>query len=114
MKLFSSLFISLFLLLSLQSYAQVPDNNVKDIFTINTPAVEYSTLDTTGMLWEDDIVDPSRFDTLEYVFIPELGGEEESVLWFDEEDEEGEMFPVLTQEQLSVGQDSTWVTYAEY
>jgi murein DD-endopeptidase MepM/ murein hydrolase activator NlpD len=111
MKFISSVFIFIVLLFSQQAFSQVPGNKPGDIFGTDAAPVEYATPDLDEMLWEDEITDSSRFLSTEYIFIPEFENEE-SVVWFDEEDEEGELITVITQEQILY--DSTWVTYAEY
>lgn len=112
MKFISPVFIFLLLLVTGHTYSQVPGNNAKEIFGDPSAApVEYATPDLDEMLWEDTVTDPNRDLSTEYMFIPEFE-DEESVVWFDEEDEEGELIPIETYEQIKI--DSEWVTYAHY
>lgn len=80
----------------------------KDFFQIKAPAIEYSSLDTSEILFEEEFVDTS--DVYKSVFSPH---KELNILNEDTvSEEDGELSIVEVSEQMSV--DSVWVTYAEY
>jgi murein DD-endopeptidase MepM/ murein hydrolase activator NlpD len=105
----SVIILAAYILMSQHAFAQGSRKKNKDFFNIKAPAIEYSALDTTQVLFEEEFSDESDAGRATD-FYPEknlsLLSEDTSTIG------DGELSIVEVSEQMGV--DSMWITIAEY